>query len=57
MTFLDYSIIVVVTVLFVLAFASYRKKPHCSCGETSGCSGNCAKCHAYKNDCENDARE
>lgn len=45
MSILDYVLVSVVAILFVLAFVVYRKKPHCSGGKTSGCSGNCAKCN------------
>lgn len=44
MTILDYSIIVVVAALFVLALIAYKKKPRCACGQDGGCCGNCTGC-------------
>jgi len=44
MTALDYVIIVLVAALFLFALLVYRKKAHCSCGKSGGCSGCCAAC-------------
>jgi len=46
MTIIDYVIIAVVIILFILAFIMYKKKPHCSCGRCDECL-NCTRCN-YK---------
>jgi len=44
MSVLDYIIIAVVCLLFILAYKAYKKKPHCSCSCKTGCSGNGSNC-------------
>lgn len=44
MILLDYIIIAAVVVSFILAFTIYKKKPHCTCGKSGGCGGECVAC-------------